>query len=110
MKKFRVALLANLKKNAPHEDDISQDRWADLDSEKTVNALVEAVRAGGHSCDFLEGDVSILDTIRKYKPDICFNICEGHYGDAQVPGSGIARNASNTLYWIQSANPGSDIG
>jgi len=88
MKKFRVALLANLKKNAPHENDMSQDRWADLDSEKTVNTLVEAVRAGGHSCDFLEGDVTILDTIRKYKPDICFNICEGHYGDAresQVP-------------------------
>ncbi len=88
MKKFRVALLANLKKNAPHYDEMSQDQWDDLDSEKTVNALVEAIRAGGHTCDFLEGDVSLLDTIRQYKPDICFNICEGHYGDAreaQVP-------------------------
>ena len=88
MKKFRVALLANLKKNAPHIDGMSKDQWADLDSEKTVNALVEAIRAGGHTCEFLEGDVTLLDTVRKYKPDICFNICEGHFGDAreaQVP-------------------------
>lgn len=88
MKKFRVALLANLKKNAPHFEDMSEDQWADLDSERTVNALVEAIRAGGHTCEFLEGDVTILDTVRKFKPDICFNICEGHYGDAreaQVP-------------------------
>lgn len=88
MKKFRVALLANLKKNAPHFEGMSEDQWADLDSERTVNALVEAIRAGGHTCEFLEGDVTILDTVRKFKPDICFNICEGHYGDAreaQVP-------------------------
>ncbi len=39
MKKFRVALLANLKKNAPHHEGMSQDRWADLDSEKTVNCF-----------------------------------------------------------------------
>ena len=83
MKKFRVALLANLKKNAPRYEGISQDRWDDLDSEKTVNALVEAIRAGGHSCDFLEGDITLLDTVRQYKPDICFNICEGHFGDAR---------------------------
>jgi D-alanine-D-alanine ligase len=88
VKKFRVALLANLKKNAPRHDGMSQDQWDDLDSEKTVNALVEAIRSGGHHCDFLEGDVTLLDTIRQYKPDICFNICEGHFGDAreaQVP-------------------------
>lgn len=88
MKKFRVALLANLKKNAPHFEGMSEDQWADLDSERTVNALVEAIRAGGHTCEFLEGDITIFDTVRKYKPDICFNICEGHYGDAreaQVP-------------------------
>jgi D-alanine-D-alanine ligase len=88
VKKFRVALLANLKKNAPKHEGMSQDRWDDLDSENTVNALVEAIRAGGHYCEFLEGDITLLDTIRQYKPDICFNICEGHFGDAresQVP-------------------------
>jgi D-alanine-D-alanine ligase len=88
VKKFRVALLANLKVNAPKFDGMPADMWDDLDSEKTVNALLNAIRTGGHECDFLEGDVSLLDNVRKYKPDICFNICEGHFGDAreaQIP-------------------------
>ncbi len=88
MKKFRVALLANLKSNAPHIPGEPEDLWADLDSERTVNALVEAIRAGGYECEFLEGNYTLIDTVRKYHPDICFNICEGHFGDAreaQVP-------------------------
>lgn len=88
MKSFRVALLANLKKNAPHWIGMPEDQWDDLDSEKTIQALLDALQAGGHTCEFLEGDATIIDTIRKYQPDICFNICEGHFGDAreaQVP-------------------------
>lgn len=88
MTSFRVALLANLKVNAPYIEGMPEDQWDDLDSEKTVEALLQAIRAGGHSCEFLEGDITLYDTVRKYKPDICFNICEGHYGDAreaQVP-------------------------
>lgn len=88
MKQYKVALLANLKINAPHLPGMPVDQWDDLDSEKTVNALVEAIRAGGHTCEFLEGDLTLIDTLRKYQPDICFNICEGHFGDAreaQVP-------------------------
>jgi D-alanine-D-alanine ligase len=88
MKKHRVAVLANLKGNAPHWEGMPEDQWDDLDSEKTVNALVGAIRAGGHECEFLEGDLSLIDTIGKLKPDICFNICESHFGDAreaQVP-------------------------
>ncbi len=83
MKHFKVALLANLKKNAPKFEGMAQDQWDDLDSEKTVNALVEAIRAGGHSCEFLEGNSSLFQTLPTYKPDICFNICEGHFGDAR---------------------------
>jgi D-alanine-D-alanine ligase len=83
MKHFRVALLANLKKYAPEFDGMAQDQWDDLDSEKTINALVEAIRAGGHSCEFLEGNLSLLEKLPLYKPDICFNICEGHFGDAR---------------------------
>ena len=83
MKKFRVALLANLKGNAPKFEGMPDDQWDDLDSEKTINALVEAIRAGGHVCEFFEGDLSLLHTLPLFKPDICFNICEGHFGDAR---------------------------
>jgi D-alanine-D-alanine ligase len=88
MKKFRVALLANLKVNAPKFEGMPEDQWDDLDSESTINALVMAIRAGGNTCEFFEGDVSLIETLSKYKPDICFNICEGHFGDAreaQIP-------------------------
>ncbi len=88
MKKFRVAVLANLKKNAPKFEGMPKDLWADLDSEKTVQALVNAVKAGGHEADFFEGNLSLVETLPAYKPDICFNICEGHFGDgreAHVP-------------------------
>jgi D-alanine-D-alanine ligase len=88
MKQFRVAVLANLKANAPRIAGMPADQWDDLDSEKTVSALVEAIRAAGHVCEFLEGDISLFDTLRAFKPEICFNISEGHFGDsreAQVP-------------------------
>jgi D-alanine-D-alanine ligase len=83
MKKFKVALLANLKVNAPHWEGMPEDQWDDLDSEKTIYALLEAIRSGGHTCDFLEGDITLVDTVRKFKPDMCFNICESHFGDAR---------------------------
>jgi D-alanine-D-alanine ligase len=88
MKHFKVAVLANLKKNAPKFVGMVQDQWDDLDSEKTVNSLVEAIRAGGYTCEYLEGNLTLFETLTTYKPDICFNICEGHFGDAreaQIP-------------------------
>jgi D-alanine-D-alanine ligase len=88
MKKFRVALLANLKINAPTYDGMPEDRWDDLDNEKTVQVLVDAIRSAGHICEFVEGNLSLLDQLTLFRPDICFNICEGHFGDsreAQVP-------------------------
>lgn len=85
---MHVALLANLKKNAPTWPDISPDHWDDLDSEETIHDISNALESGGHRVTFLEGDTTLYDNLRKLKPDICFNICEGHFGDsreAQVP-------------------------
>jgi D-alanine-D-alanine ligase len=85
---MRVALLANLKKNASTWPGISPDHWDDLDSEETIQAITRALETGGHDVTFLEGDVTLYDKVRKLRPDICFNICEGHFGDsreAQVP-------------------------
>lgn len=81
--KMRVALLANLKKNAPIWEGISTDRWDDLDSEETIQSIVKALESAGHTVTFLEGALSLVETLPKFKPDICFNICEGHFGDAR---------------------------
>jgi len=88
MPSFRVALLYNLKHNAPQEPGAPPDALAEYDSIETVQALEDALRAGGHQVIPLEGDKTLLDTIRQADPDIAFNICEGHRGDAresQVP-------------------------
>jgi D-alanine-D-alanine ligase len=85
---MHVALLANLKKNAPTWPGMSPDYWDDLDSEETVEAISSALTSRGHYVTFLEGDATLYDNLRQVKPDICFNICEGHFGDgreAQVP-------------------------
>ncbi|GIK41779.1 MAG: hypothetical protein BroJett011_56120 [Chloroflexota bacterium] len=85
---MHVALLANLKKNAPTWPGMSPDYWDDLDSEETIEAISSALASRGHNITFLEGDVTLYDNLRQVKPDICFNICEGHFGDgreAQVP-------------------------
>jgi D-alanine-D-alanine ligase len=86
--RMRVALLANLKKNAPTWPGMSPDQWDDLDSEETIEAILTALLMGGHHAEFLEADLSLLASLAKYQPDICFNLAEGHWGDgreAQIP-------------------------
>lgn len=91
IKKFRVALLYSLSANAPQEttdEDTPWDRWNELDSEKSVAGYEQALREAGHEVIPLEGDHKLIENLLKYKPDICFNTCEGHYGksrEAQVP-------------------------
>lgn len=80
---MHVALLANLKKNAPTWAGMSPDHWDDLDSEETIAAITAALEIGGHRVTFLEGDAALADHLRQIKPDICFNITEGHFGDSR---------------------------
>ncbi|MCX6027921.1 MAG: hypothetical protein NT169_01300 [Chloroflexi bacterium] len=80
---LNVAVLANLKKNAPHYDGMPADRWDDLDSDITINAITAALASRGHRATFLEGNLSLVETLPRLKPDICFNICEGHWGDSR---------------------------
>ena len=85
---MKVALLANLKDNAPTWPGISPDQWDDLDSWETIQAITIALEKAGHRVTFLEGDQTLYNNLQAVKPDICFNICEGHFGDsreAQVP-------------------------
>jgi D-alanine-D-alanine ligase len=83
MAPLHVVLLANLKKNAPLLPGMPEDYWDDLDSEHTVEAIADALRQPGHKVTFLEGDKTLFDRLREVQPDICFNICEGHFGDSR---------------------------
>src|SRR5512140_1015372 len=85
---YRVTILANLKKNAPKLEDYATDIWADLDSESTIEALAKALRSAGHQVDFREANADLIHSLVSDRPDICFNIAEGLYGDSresQIP-------------------------
>ncbi len=80
---LNIAVLANLKKNAPHYAGMPSDAWDDLDSDITINAISSALAAAGHRTTFLEGNLTLATELPKLKPDLCFNICEGHWGDSR---------------------------
>lgn len=89
---MRIAVLANLKKNAPRWEGMPDDQWDDLDSPRTVNAIVDALKSAGHEAEFIEASIhppyNLIERLREYQPDICFNISESHFGDSrksQVP-------------------------
>ncbi|HEX3054290.1 MAG TPA: hypothetical protein VHP83_26780 [Aggregatilineaceae bacterium] len=89
---MRVAVLANLKKNAPHWEGMPADQWDDLDSPRTADSIVEALQNAGHEAVFMEASIhppySLIERLKEFKPDLCFNIAESHFGDSresQVP-------------------------
>ena len=89
---MRIAVLANLKTNAPQYAGMPDDRWDDLDNPRTPDAIVGVLQRMGHEATFFEASIlppfNLIDRLREYKPDLCFNIAESHFGDAreaQIP-------------------------
>ena len=80
---LKVAVLANMKKNVPLRTDAPPDDNVEYDREETVQAILDSLRSVGHKPFFLEADASLLDSVRKTKPEFCFNISEGLRGDAR---------------------------
>ncbi len=80
---MRVAVIANLKHSLPLLPGAPEDALAEYDAEETVQAIRTALESAGHETLFLEADSTLLDTIRREQPDICFNIAEGITGDAR---------------------------
>ncbi len=86
---LRVAVVYNLQENAPPlAEDAPVDALFELDTAKNVKAYVAALAAVGHEVTAFEGDLELPGRLREWRPDICFNLCEGYRGDsreAQVP-------------------------
>ncbi len=84
---MKIAVLANLKKNAPRLEGTHSDQWDDLDSPHTIDSIIEALGKGGHEAVFIEADINppfcLIDRLREHRPDLCFNIAEGHMGDSR---------------------------
>jgi D-alanine-D-alanine ligase len=80
---MRIAVLENIKENAPHCEVLLPDSWAELSSAEEIQPIVEAIQRGGHVAEFFEGNLTLLDKLPKFKPDLCFNMCEGHFGESR---------------------------
>lgn len=86
--RLRVALICNMKHHVEVEPGAPPDALAEYDSVETIQALEQALRSKGHTVIRLEADDTLLDTVRRAQPDVCFNIAEGLRGGAresQVP-------------------------
>jgi D-alanine-D-alanine ligase len=87
---MKIAVLANLKRDVPFDEEHppEDEYWDDLDDPKTVRAVVRALRKNGHEAKYIAPNLGVIRRLLNYKPDLCFNFCEGHYGvsrEAQIP-------------------------
>jgi len=83
VKPLHVALLFNSKKSLSHGPESPVDYAAEYDSEDTISGLEQALSGAGHRVTRMEGDAELLEAIRRLRPDICFNICEGLRGESR---------------------------
>jgi D-alanine-D-alanine ligase len=87
-KPWRVAVIANVRGETPLPENAPADAGAEFDKKETIQAIQHAIESDGHSTVFLSGDESLPYRLLESRPDICFNISEGIFGDAreaQVP-------------------------
>lgn len=99
MSSIRVALAFNLKPESKEdffqryscslkEDEFdSEDQFAEWDTVNVIEAIKKSIEKK-YECVLIEADNYFVDKIRKYKPNIVFNIAEGLNGgsrEAQVP-------------------------
>ncbi len=84
---MRIAVLANLKQNAPVWGGMPADQWDDLDSSGTIESIAAALEESGHEGAFFEANIlppfNLIEKLTAYAPDLCFNIAEGHFGDSR---------------------------
>ncbi|MGQ9852675.1 MAG: D-alanine--D-alanine ligase family protein [Candidatus Oleimicrobiaceae bacterium] len=61
--------------------EVPPDYFAEGDSQETIQAVIEALRAGGHEVQGVEGDRGLLAALEQLRPDLVFNLAEGLFGD-----------------------------
>jgi D-alanine-D-alanine ligase len=85
---MKIALLANLKEDAPNNPEDPPGRWDDLDDQITVDEILKSFMELGHEGKYFPAVLDSIEELKKFKPDLVFNSSEGHFGDsreAQIP-------------------------
>ncbi len=86
--KLRVGITYNLKKEFSQRENQPIDLLEEFDSEETIDAIREVLKADGHEVIKLGGDTGLIDRLRQTPVDIVFNIAEGLEGrnrEAHIP-------------------------
>jgi D-alanine-D-alanine ligase len=90
---MRIGLAFDLKeavKGSTSSEGQPEDALEEYDSSETVRAIAAAIETQGHSTVPLGGGREFLDTVRRERPDLVFNIAEGlgnfRGREAQIPG------------------------
>ena len=86
---MRIGLSYDLKQEVSLEKAGPEDALEEYDSPKTIELIVAALEAGGHSVVRLGGGREFLNNVLRQNVDIVFNIAEGRGNyrsrEAQVP-------------------------
>jgi D-alanine-D-alanine ligase len=85
---MKVAVLANIKEDAPISPDDPPGRWDDLDDQVTVDVILDSLRSLGHEAKYFPAGLESIENLKQFKPDLCYNFGEGHNGasrEAQMP-------------------------
>jgi len=85
---MKIALLANLKEDAPISPEDPPGRWDDLDDQITVEEILKSIKELGHEGRYFPAVLDSIEELKKFNPDLVFNGAEGHYADsreAQIP-------------------------
>lgn len=86
---MQIGLSYDLKEAIPLILDSPDDAFEEYDTVETVEIIVSALEAKGHTVVKLGGGIEFVDNVRRSKVDIVFNIAEGRgtyrSREAQVP-------------------------
>ncbi len=85
---MKIAVLANIKEDAPVSPEDPPGRWDDLDDRRTVDATLQSLQELGYETQYFPGTLNSIPDLLAFKPDLCFNSSEGHFGnsrEAQMP-------------------------
>lgn len=63
------------------EGEIPEDCFAEGDTPETINAVMSALRSGGHRVNGLDSNCDVARELQELRPDLVFNIAEGLFGD-----------------------------
>jgi len=77
-----------LKRPVPQDESLPIDFYSECDSPKTIDAIAQALRQGGHQVHLVEATDALPSWFLTHEVDVVFNIAEGTSGphrESQVP-------------------------